>query len=369
MYLKRVELINFRNYKNLKISFNKGINILYGNNAQGKTNLLESIYALGLTDTFRNSNNQDMIKSNENYFQIDGVLKKEQLDTKMQLKYLGNKKFMQLDQTNINKVSDYISYLNVILFAPEDLDIIKGPPINRRKFLNAELSQLYRNYYILYNEYEKILKMRNDYIKSSNYNKDYLDILTSYYIDKSILIYKLRKKFINKINLYCFKIYKDITGLDGFQIVYKPNIDYDLNNCDKNYYLKYYQEKYEYEYKIGSSIYGIHKDDFDFILDGIDLKFYGSQGQKKIAVLAFKLSEIEIFSKYKNSMPILLLDDVFSEIDNIKNNNLLKYLNRDMQVIITTVSLDKIDKSILKKAKKFIVNGGKVKIQRGDIDE
>lgn len=369
MYLKRVELKNFRNYSNLKISFNKGINILYGNNAQGKTNLLESIYVLSHTDTFRNSSNEDMIKKNNNYFQIDGVLKKEKLDTKMQLKYINNKKFMQLDQTNINKVSDYISYLNIILFSPEDLDIIKGPPINRRKFLNAELSQLYRNYYILCNEYEKILKMRNDYIKTNNYNKDYLDILTTYYIDKNILIYKLRKKFINKLNFYCGKIYKDITGLDGFKIVYKPNIDYDLNNYDKTYYLKYFQEKYEYEYKIGSSIYGVHKDDFDFLLNDIDLKHYGSQGQKKIAILALKLSEIEIFNKYKDCMPILLLDDVFSEIDNIKNNNLLKYLNRDMQVIITTVSLDKIDKSILKKSKKFIVNDGEIKIQRGDMDE
>lgn len=369
MYLKRIELKNFRNYSNLKISFNKGINILYGNNAQGKTNLLESIYILGLTDTFRNVSNQDMIKSNKNYFQIDGILKKEALDTMMQLKYIDNKKFMKRDQTIINKVSDYISYLNIILFAPEDLDIIKGPPINRRRFLNTELSQLYRNYYILYNEYEKILKMRNDYIKTNNYNKDYFDILTSYYIDKNILIYKLRKKFISKINLYCRGIYKDITGLDGFKIIYRPNIEYDVNNYDKNYYLKYFQDKYEYEYKIGSSVFGIHKDDFDFFLGDIDLKHYGSQGQKKIAVLALKLSEIEIFKKYKDSMPILLLDDVFSEIDNVKNNNLLKYLNKDIQVIITTVSLDKINKNILKKAKKFIVDNGKVKIRRGDLDE
>lgn len=367
MYLKKVKLCNFRNYSKLTVSFNKGINIIYGNNAQGKTNLLESIYTLAFTDTFRSISIQDLIKKGFNYFNIEGVLKKDKLDTNIKFTYINNKKNMIIDSNNITKVSDYISNLNVILFTPEDLAIIKGPPINRRNFLNSEISQLYRNYYILYNEYEKILKLRNDYIKNNVFNKDYFDILTNYLIDKNILIYKLRKKFIKKLNLYCNKIFWDITGLNNFKIVYNPNVDYEEHNFDKEYYLKFFQAKYIYEFKNGSTYYGVHKDDFDFFLDDNDLKYFGSQGQQKLAVLTLKLSEIEIFKMYKNELPILLLDDIFSEIDNKKNSNLLKYLNNGIQVIITNVSLQEIDDSILKKAKVFNINNGKLKIQRGDI--
>ena len=364
MYLKKIKLKNFRNYKNTTIHFNKGVNILLGNNAQGKTNVIESIYTLSFTDTFRNNLVNDLIFHNESYFCLEGVFKDKKLDTIIKLNYINNKKIMELDSNKITKISDFISNLNVIIFSPENLDIIKGSPIVRRNFLNNELSQLYRNYYIVYSEFEKILKMRNDYIKTNEFNKEYLDILTSFLIEKNMMIFKIRKKFIDKINIYCKDIYKDITGLDDFKIIYKPNINYEEASFNKDYYLKKYQHRYEYEYKIGSTHYGVHKDDFDFYLGDIDLKHFGSQGQKKIAVLTLKLSEIEIFKKYKDCVPILLLDDVFSEIDNIKNNNLLKYLNKDIQVIITTVSLDKIDDSILKKAKIFEIENGKVRIYR-----
>ena len=222
MYLKRIKLKNYRNYSNLRVSFNKGINIIYGNNAEGKTNLLESIYVLSLTNTFRNSNEFDLINKGKEYFVIEGVLKKEKLDTYISIDNIQNKKRLIIDNSEIHKVSDYISNLNTILFTPDDLDIIKGPPMSRRKFLDTEISQLYSNYYILLNEYEKILKMRNDYIKQFKIDRNYFDIITTYLIDKSILLFKMRKKFIDKINLYCENVFFDITGLRGFKIVYKP---------------------------------------------------------------------------------------------------------------------------------------------------
>ena len=364
MYLKRVELKNFRNYSSLKISFNKGINIIYGNNAQGKTNLLESIYVLALTNTFRNVSDTDLIMKNRNFFNIKGILKNSKLDTTLSISYDNIKKRMLLDDSEITKVSSYISSMNTILFTPDDLDIIKGPPLVRRKFLNTELSQLYSNYYILLNEYEKILKMRNDYIKSGNIDINYYDIITSFLIEKDILIFKIRKKFIERINNYADEIFKNITGLSGFKIVYKPNLDYSEYDYDKNKILEVFKDKYESEYKFLSTFYGIHKDDFEFYLGDSNLKLYGSQGQMRISVLTLKLSEIEIFKKWKNSTPILLLDDVFSEIDEIKNNNLLNYLSRDLQVIITAVSLNSFNKEILSKAKVFRIESGKIKLDR-----
>lgn len=369
MYLKRIKLRNFRNYSNIRISFNKGINIIYGNNAEGKTNLLESIYVLSLTNTFRNSNESDLILKGKDYFSIEGVLKKEKLDTYISINNILNKKHLVIDNSEIHKISDYISNLNTILFTPDDLDIIKGPPMSRRKYLDNEISQLYSNYYIVLLEYEKILKMRNDYLKQFKIDKNYLDIITTYLIDKSILIFKMRKKFIEKINKYCEQIFYDITGLKEFKINYKPNFNYEEYSYDKSRILKSYQEKYDIEFKNLSTLYGIHKDDFEFFLNDLNLKYFGSQGQMRVSILALKLSEIEIFKHWKNTTPILLLDDVFSEIDEIKNNNLLKYLNKDLQVIITAVSLNNINNSIIKRAKIFKIEKGKIKIQRGDFNE
>ena len=364
MYLKRVELKNFRNYSSLKISFNKGINIIYGNNAQGKTNLLESIYVLALTNTFRNVYDTDLIMKDRKFFNIKGILKNSKLDTTLNISYDNIKKRMMIDDSEIMKVSNYISVINTILFTPDDLDIIKGPPLVRRKFLNTELSQLYSNYYILLSEYEKILKMRNDYIKNGVLDINYYDIITSFLIEKDILIFKIRKKFIERINNYAAEIFKNITGLTGFKIVYKPNLDYSEYDYDKNKILEVFKDKYDSEYKFLSTFYGIHKDDFEFYLGDSNLKLYGSQGQMRISVLTLKLSEIEIFKKWKGSTPILLLDDVFSEIDEIKNNNLLNYLSRDLQVIITAVSLNSFNKEILSNAKVFRIESGKIKLDR-----
>lgn len=372
MYLKNINLKNYRNYSNMKVSFNKGINIIYGNNAQGKTNLLESIYVLALTNTFRNVNDSDLIKKDKLFFRINGLLKNSKLDKNMSIFYDSKKKYMTIDNTDINKVSNYISVMNTILFTPDDLDIIKGPPLVRRKFLNTELSQLYSNYYLLNLEYEKVLKMRNDYLKNGKYDINYYDIITSFMIEKEILIFKIRKKFIERINNYAPNIFKNITGLSGFKIVYKPNFDFELYNYDKNKILNVFKEKYDSEFKFLSTFYGVHKDDFDFYLDDLNLKSFGSQGQQRLSVLTLKLSEIEIFRKWKENNPILLLDDVFSEIDEIKNNNLLDYLSGDIQVIITAVSLNIFNNDILSKAKIFKIDNGKIKIdknRRGDFSE
>ena len=375
MYIKKLKLHNFRNYKNLVFTLTKGINIIYGENAQGKTNLLESIYVLGLTKSHRSFIDNSLINNENNYLTIEGIINNNKIDDKLNI-YIDNKnKILKYNNNNIKKVSDYLSIMNIIIFSPDDLEIIKGSPQIRRKYINLELSQLYSNYYIVLNEYNKILKIRNEYLKKINkkisVDKNYLTILTGYLIDKSIMIYKMRNKFITKINEHCNKIFKDIMNLEGFNIKYQKSIEFDLNNSNlKDYLIEEYNKKLDYDIKLCSTSIGPHKDDIEFYLNDKNLKFYGSQGQQRVAVLALKLAEIEIFKKYKETTPILLLDDIFSELDDIKKNNLLKYISRDIQTIITTTDLNNLDKKLIKKSKLFnIKNGNIIKIKEVMLDE
>jgi len=375
MYLKKLKLHNFRNYKDLMFTLTKGINIIYGNNAQGKTNLLESIYVLGLTKSHRSFIDNSLINNESDYLTIEGIVNDKNLDNKLNI-YIDNKtKVLKYNSNSIKKVSDYISLMNIIIFSPDDLEIIKGSPQIRRKYLNLELSQLYSNYFILINEYNKILKLRNEYLKKINkkisVDKNYISILTGYLIDKSIMIYKMRNKYINKINEHCAHIFKDIMGLDDFSIKYAKSIEFDLNMPNlKEYLTEEYNKKLDYDIKLCSTSIGPHKDDIEFFLSDKNLKFYGSQGQQRVAVLALKLSEIEIFKKYKETTPILLLDDIFSELDDNKKNNLLKYISRDIQTIITTTDLNNLDKKLIKKSKLFNINNGNIiKIKEVKLDE
>lgn len=369
MYIKKIKLSNFRNYQKLNFSLTKGINIVYGENAQGKTNLLESIYVLGFTKSHRSFIDNSLITDEKNFLSIEGIYSDNKFDNKLNIYIDAKSKVLKYNDNLIKKVSDYISLLNIIIFYPDDLEIIKGSPQIRRKYIDLELSQLYSNYYILLNEYNKILKIRNDYLKKiSKGNKvdiSYFDIITSYLIEKSIQIYKLRYKYISKINENCCNIFKSITGLDGFKIIYKPSINfnlYDDNIVEK--LLKEYKSKLNNDIKNLSTSIGPHKDDIEFYLENKNLKLYGSQGQQRIAVLAFKLSEIEIIKKYKGTTPILLLDDIFSELDDSKKNKLLKYISKDIQTIITTTDLNSLDLKLIKKSKLFnIKNGNIIKIK------
>ena len=225
------------------------------------------------------------------------------------------------------------------------------------------------------NEYNKILKIRNEYLKKINKQKstdnNYLQILTNYLIEKSISIYNMRDKYIKKINEYCSYIFKDIMNLEGFYLKYKQSIEVDLKIENLNEYLKKeYDKKLDYDIKLCSTSIGPHKDDFEFYINEKNLKYYGSQGQQRVAVLALKLSEIEIFKKYKETTPILLLDDIFSELDDNKKNNLLKYISKDIQTIITTTDLKNLDRGLIKKSKIFNISSGEVKkIKEVKLDE
>ena len=375
MYIKKIKLLNFRNYSKLNFTLTKGINIIYGDNAQGKTNLLESIYVLGVTKSHRNYIDYNLINSFSEYLLIEGNIKIDQFEDKYNIYIDKNKKILKINDNIVKKISDYISNINIIIFYPEDLDIIKGSPQIRRNFINIELSQLHKNYYINLCEYNKILKMRNIYLKKLNKkissDLNYLDTLTNYLVEKEIQIYKLRKKFINRINEFCGEIYKSITNLDNFHIVYKPNFLIEINNEDiKEEIINEYKSKYDLDIKLCSTTMGPHKDDIEFFLGEKNLKLYGSQGQQRVGVLALKLSEIELFKKYKNTTPILLLDDIFSELDDVKKNNLLRFISKDVQTIITTTDLSNLNERLINNSKLFYIKEGKIeKIKEVKKDE
>ena len=366
MILKKIELLNFRNYEKLSTRFYKGINIIYGDNAQGKTNLLESIYVLGITKSHRSFIDNSLIKNSMNRASISGTINNGGLDVNLKVIIDNKKKLLKIDNSTIKKVSDYISNMNIIIFYPEDLELLKGSPQIRRKYFNLELSQLYSNYYIVLNEYNKLLKIRNEYLKKMckniNVDKYYFDILTNYLVDKAIIIMKIRNKYIEKINNYCESIFSDIMKIKNFKIKYIPSIDVNFSDDEKNKILlkNLYDEKLNYDIKMCSTTFGPHKDDFEFLLDEYNLKNYGSQGQQRIAVLCLKLAEIQIFKKFKNTTPILLLDDVFSELSDDKKNNLMKYISKDIQTIITTTELNNLDKKLVKKSKLFKIENGKL---------
>lgn len=364
MFLRKIELKNFRNYENLKLEFNKNINIFIGDNAQGKTNILESIYVLAVTKSHRTSKDLYLLKENSLFTKIIGEVEE---DTKKKYEVLINKegKRVSINDNPLKKVSNYLSNINAIMFCPDDLEIIKGSPLNRRSFFNVEIS-VFNNEYVRYlSDYNKLLKTRNEYLKENDkFNKEYFDILTDKLIDLNIKIYLERKKFIEKINKYIVDIYKNISGKDNIKVYYDSFIDDD----DENNLKRQLQDKFDRlinnELFNKITLLGIHKDDFSIYIDNVKINNYGSQGQHRLAILCLKLAEIEIYRKEYNKKPILLLDDIFSELDKNKKENIINYIENDLQVFITSTDLDNIDKKIVENSDIFIVKKGNV--TRGD---
>jgi len=365
MKITKINLLGFRNYANTSISFGKKMNIFVGDNAQGKTNILEAITILALTKSHRVGVSPNIIMFNKSKCKIAGVVKKDKIISKLEVEITEDSKKLAINKTDIRKVADYISYLNVIVFTPDDIEIIKGSPNVRRNLLNMQLSQLSKDYLKYYNEYNKLLKTRNEYLKILFNNNiadvTYLDIITDKLIEKAIFIYQKRKEYVDYINLYIDKYFYDISGEKGIVVKYIPNVffdNYDYENIRKK--LKHtYKKNHKKELNYGMTIYGPHRDDFYFELNNNDLKYYGSQGQQKLAILSFKLSEIPIFKVICNTEPVLLLDDIFSELDIKKRNRLLKIINLDdVQSIITTTDLRNINKKYVEDAFVFNVKNG-----------
>ena len=366
MIIDKISLSNFRNYDRLDIKFEKNMNIIIGNNAQGKTNILESIYVLALTKSYKQGIEENFIKFNENFTKIKGIIKTDKLKKDLEIFISLKGKKIKVNNNEIKKLSDYISNLNIIMFTPDDLEIIKGSPSFRRNLLNIQISQISKRYLQAYNEYNKILKIRNEYLKILYINNladfSYLDILTEKLIDKAIIVYQERQKYIDQINLNIPFIYENIIGLKNIRLIYETNVDFKTFEAEeiKKKLLEKYQQNKQRELVQGITLYGPHRDDFSFFIGDKNLKLFGSQGQQKIAVLSYKLAEISIFEQKLKTKPVLLLDDIFNEIDIKKRNKILAYINKDIQSIITTTDLKNINKKMLENAVIFEIKNNKV---------
>lgn len=359
MKINSLKIVNFRNYKKICLEFNDSLNIIYGNNGVGKTNLVEAIYALSLTKSFRTNNDKNLIKKDELSTKIEGVV---ETNTTNNYQVILNKegKKVKIDNDIISKVSDYISNINIILLEPDEQTIFNDSPSVRRKLLNIEISQLQKDYIIYLNNYNKILKQRNFYLRelyiNGNASRDYLNILTKKLIDYGLKVYEARYIFINKINNYINDCYHNIFETGNLRIKYTS--DYNNKNADELFDL--YVKNYNKEITLGKTVFGIHHDDLVFLLDNQNIAEWGSNGQRKNAIFAFKLSEIEVFYSEKGTYPILILDDLFSALDNNKIKNIVKILNNNIQTFITTTELERIDDMLLSNAKLFNVTYGNV---------
>ncbi len=358
MQIRKIELYNYRNYEHLSLKFSNNINLLFGNNGSGKTNLIEAIYVLAITKSFRTKEDKLLITDKKNQSYIEGEIYKRKLN-KYKIIIDENGKRAQINDVLQKKLSEYISNINIVIFNPDDLLIIKDTPSYRRKTLNCEISQLDNKYLNLLNNYNQILKNRNCYLRSMYFNKNkdnqYLNVLTEKLIKEGLKIYGYRKKFIAEINQYLPKLYEKITNLKGLKLSYQS--DYNSESFEK--ILAKYQKSVEKDLILGKTQIGIHHDDYNFNILSKNLKYYGSEGQKKNAIIAFKLAEIETFKMNTNEYPILILDDLFSALDSRKINNIIKLLKKRVQVFITITDILNIKQELLKHSKIFKITNGK----------
>ncbi len=359
MKISNLKLYNFRNYETLSLEFSKKQNIIIGENGSGKTNIVEAIYVLAITKSFRGSLDKVLIKNGKKDMSIEGTVR-DKINHKYKINLSETGKIVKIDDNKIAKLSNYISKINVVLFTPEDTNVIKDSPSSRRNMVNIEISQLENGYLHLLNEYNRILKQRNAFLKLMYVNKlaspDYLWILTEQMIDLGLKIADYRQKFIASIENYYDKINFDITRKRGLKVSYVST--YKNKTADE--LMKRYKAYLDKDIILGKTSLGIHHDDFVFSLRGHNLKDYGSEGEQKNAIVCFKLAEIELFIKEKGIYPILILDDLFSELDAKKINNILKKLNKNLQIFITTTDLKNINTKILNNCTVFNIAKEKV---------
>ena len=361
MIIKSLELSDFRNYENLKIEFSSGTNILYGDNAQGKTNILEAIYLAATTKSHKGSKDKEIISFGKDEGHIRTIIERDGAEYRVDMHLRKSKsKAIAIDSQKIRKASDLVGRCNVVFFSPEDLSIIKDGPAERRRFMDMELCQLDQIYLENLAKYNKLITERNKVLKDMfehPENSVLLDVQDKQLLEYGSVIIKSRDRFIRDLCEIIDPIHNKLTGgREKLKIYYEPNVTLEQyenslrNSRQKDIYLK-------------QTTIGPHKDDFSFnvttenVPEEIDIRKYGSQGQQRTASLSLKLSEIEIVKKSKKENPVLLLDDVLSELDSNRQNYLLNTIG-NIQTIITCTGLDEFVNNRFEIDKVFrVVNG------------
>ena len=337
MIIKSIELADYRNYDSLIMEFCEGTNILYGDNAQGKTNILEAIYVASTTKSHKGSKDKDIVNFDKEEAHIRTYIEKEGVNTRIDMHLRKSKsKGIAIDGQKIKKAADLLGLCNVVFFSPEDLGIIKNGPSERRRFVDMELCQLDNFYLYNLNNYNKIINQRNKLLKDMYMNpqlKETLNIWDMQLVSYGSKIIERRKLFVEQLNEIIYDIHKKLSGgKEELTIKYEPDVDID----EFEQKLKYSQDR---DIKTKMTSVGPHRDDFCFLVGDTDIRKFGSQGQQRTAALSLKLSEIELVKKITKDTPILLLDDVLSELDSNRQNYLLNSIG-DIQTIITCTGLE-----------------------------
>lgn len=357
MFIETLGCQNFRNYELLDISFGQHTNILYGENAQGKTNILEAIYMAATSRSHRGAKDKQMIQFESDEAHIKMIVNKMDVNHRIDMHLRKNgKKGVAIDRVNIRKMVDLFGMSSVIMFSPEDLDIVKDGPSERRKFMNAEISQMSGLYFSDFQNYKKIIDQRNKLLKQIYFEprlKDTLDIWDEQLATVGESIIRERKNFIFQMNQMIQPIHEELTGgREKIEIRYEPDVE------EKNFRQKLL-DKRETDLRYSSTSVGPHRDDFGIFINDKDVRIYGSQGQQRTSAISIKLTEIDMLKQLKNDEPILLLDDVMSELDGNRRDALLSKIS-NIQTIITCAGYDDFIRNQVKADKIYRVENGKI---------
>lgn len=345
MFVKYIGLINFRNYENVSIELCDGTNVFIGDNAQGKTNILEALYYSSVGKSHRTNKDKELIKwDSENSF-VSTYVAKNRIDKRIDIKlFRDGKKAININSIKITKLQDLVGVLNVVMFSPEDLNIVKDSPSYRRKFLDIELCKLDKRYYYSLASYKKVLLERNMILKKYVDNSDFIDIYDIKLAEYGSYIIKKRLEYIKGLNKYSKSIHKDITqGKEDIEFKYMMQLKDNINVQEELYNLIKSNRKKDIEKRVTSI--GPHRDDFSILVNNMDVKTFGSQGQQRTAVLTIKFSSLRIIKELIGEYPLLLLDDVLSELDTKRQEYILRSID-GIQTLITGTGFIDIKKYI-----------------------
>ena len=355
MKLTNLQLQNFRNYESVQLEFTDGVHVFIGENAQGKTNLMESIYALAMTKSHRTTNDKELIGWNKEFATIKGTVVKTATKTNLELQFSKKGKIAKVNYLEQKRLSSYLGNLNVILFAPENLTLVKGSPQNRRKFVDMELGQMSSLYLYDLVEYNRVLKQRNTYLKQLAIKKkqpdEYLEVLSEMLSELASKIVFHRLDFMKQLEALAIPIHDQLSlGREKFSVSYQATIPLEdglTPSQMKEIYIDQFKKNQTREADQATTLIGPHRDDLIFYLNEIPVQTYGSQGQQRSTVLSLKLAEIELMKLSTGEYPLLLLDDVLSELDDDRQTHLIKAIENKVQTFITTTSLDGIKQQFI----------------------
>ena len=356
MIIRQVSLENFRNYGKQTLVFHEKLNLFLGNNAQGKTNLLESLFIMGLGKSFRTNKDADMIAFGKDFARANCAIEGEKGETDIDIVYKNEGKIIKVDGVKLNRSVDLLENVYIVVFSPDDLRIIKDGPEQRRRFLDRELCQIKPVYYSDLGNYKKVLKNRNSLLREKNPDRTLFDVFDTSLAEYGARIAKERKEFTKRLQDISSGIHSDISsGTEQLKIEYETKVE------DKESFRYHLQKNFESDLYKGYTGFGPHKDDLKIEINGTDIRTYGSQGQQRTAALSMKLAEIGLIKQETGCNAILLLDDVLSELDGSRQRFLIESM-KDIQVFITATEIDPNVKALLPEGYEFHIEDGIAKM-------